>query len=458
MKHPEATVGMLWNESKLFSQAKELFVKTFQAAYAGFSEECLGLNGMTKEAWLRQTIDDEEALQTRDPVRYSWLIAHDAGQKVLGIAILDMTPASGQGSLYVRQIAAKQGLGIGKRLVKAIASHCAGEGIHKLYAVTRRINDGSQRFMAKLGFQECNRKEEGYGDKYIGLSAEISPWPLQAASPTSSGPRSMPHPKLRAYSKSASMSECGKCGLQLDTVVFSWNEDDSYEAAQRLLVATFLDAYDSLNEADLGLQVSKQRFLDDVVANELKKRLQNPDRYQWLMASRAGEVIGLLTVDLGDCHWAGAPSSAVIRQLAVASKFQRQDLGMELGLRVLERYPTVFAVKAYTRRNNLASQCFLNKFGFRILNEGSQEFDGSQYLTHFRDLSTPAQKVSDESLSQRAGNKWTGSTFIVGMYPIATKSLDGPSNRSPVFVCHIDSFMHIYIYILDSFYLFFFLY
>lgn len=66
MKHPEATVGMAWNESKLFSQAKELFVKTFQAAYAGFSEECLGLNGVTKEAWLRQTIDDEEALQTRD--------------------------------------------------------------------------------------------------------------------------------------------------------------------------------------------------------------------------------------------------------------------------------------------------------------------------------------------------------------------------------------------------------
>lgn len=175
-------VGIAWNKVEFVEGAKTLFVESFQQAYDKFSEADLGLEGITKDEWLHKTIDSEETLRRRCPEQYPWLIAYDqsyhARQEVLGVAIVDLRPEAAPPCCYVRQIAVckdVQGRGIGKALVKAILDHCSSRGIFEFLAVTRQINLSSLRFMAKLGFQKCESKETGYGEKYIGLKARIEP-------------------------------------------------------------------------------------------------------------------------------------------------------------------------------------------------------------------------------------------------------------------------------------------
>ena len=218
LDRPAKEIIFAWDERGFFEQAKSFFVDRFLTAYSPFSEEELGLKAATKEEWLQRTFDEEVALQSQKPERYRWLIAHDVKRGVFGLAILDLKP-TGVVGCYVRQIAAKQGLGMGKHLVKEIASRLAElqPGVDKIYAMTRRCNNRSQSFLRKLGFTVSQRKEEGYAsDEYMSLEADFSELSHTATSSSSVAAPRLP-PKCRAFAK-PSMLESWKWGLQLDYV------------------------------------------------------------------------------------------------------------------------------------------------------------------------------------------------------------------------------------------------
>ena len=374
-----------WNETRLFDSAKQLFVDAFSAAYRRCSEDILGLQNTTKENWLVTTIKDEERLQKKDPDRYLWVIASDPGRKhVLGLAIVELRAASC--CCYVRQMAIKeeyQGRGVSKCLVNAIYDRFSKKGVVEFQAMTRKINKKSQRFMEKLGFNICDMKEEGFGEKYVGLRA-VHEAPRLLSSPTSSSRE----PKHRAFPKPSSVQEYESGHLQ--RMNFAWNAGPLWKEAVDLLIAAFLQAYSSLSQHDLNLPVSKKDWLEEVATRELKMKTDDPDRYQWLTTSAGGSVIGLLIVDAGA---SAEPTVVTIRQLVVDPKFQRQRFGLpqELGFRLLERYPMVSRIKTYTRRKNLAAQYLLRKFGFHPIPADNFEFPDQDYLTYFRDLSVPAQ-------------------------------------------------------------------
>ena len=402
-------VGIAWNEVEFFEGAKTLFVESFQQAYHRIPEADLGLEGIKKDAWLHKTIDSEETLRRECPERYPWLIAYDPSsrQKVLGVAIVDLKPEAAPPCCYVRQIAVckdGQGRGIVKALVKAILDHCSSRGIFEFSAVTRQINVSSLCFMEKLGFQKCESKEPGYGEEYIGLKARIEPG-SSISSPSAIGPTV--EQKHRACCKSANVPERtkDKDNLKLELMAFLWNAEGSYVSAKNLLVVAFLEAYAAFSEDELGLQVSKRKWLEETAANEMNIKEKDPNRYQWLIASRADELVGLMVLDIGcDGIHHACPTDATIRQLAILPKFQRQRLGLaqEFGLQVLRHYPSICRLKASTRCQNQAAQYLLKKFGFHLLPEDNPEFPARHYLTYVRDLTVPAQPQSRKSMHNRS--------------------------------------------------------
>ena len=412
-------VGIAWNEVEfvegaktLFEGAKTLFVESFQQAYDKFSEADLGLEGITKDEWLHKTIDSEETLRSSCPERYPWLVAYDQSnaRQVLGVAIVDLRPEEAPHCCYVRQIAVckdGQGRGIGKALVKAILDHCSSIRIFEFLAVTRQINLSSLRFMAKLGFQKCESKKRGYGEKYIELKARIEPGSSisSPSGPSAIGPTV--EQKHRACSKSENVPERtkDKDNLKLELMAFLWNAERTYVSAKNLLVVAFLEAYAAFSEDELGLQVSKREWLEETAANEMNIKEKDPNRYQWLIASRADALVGLMVLDIGcDGIHHACPTDATIRQLAILPKFQRQRLGLaqEFGLQVLRHYPSICRLKASTRCQNQAAQYLLKKFGFHLLAEDNPEFPARHYLTYVRDLTVPAQPQSRKSMHNRS--------------------------------------------------------
>ena len=134
--------------------------------------------------------------------------------------------------------------------------------------------------------------------------------------------------------------------------------------AIRLLQRCFLDHYVSFSKEDLGTLKPKDVWLSEVAEKELHLQQESPGRYRWLTACKAGSVLGLLILDIGvEPHV--FVTDVVARQFVVSQEYQRQGLGLEMCIRVLELFPDIRRIKACTRSKNLTSQRFLKKIGFR---------------------------------------------------------------------------------------------
>ncbi|CAE7228024.1 unnamed protein product [Symbiodinium sp. CCMP2592] len=386
----EEEVQFSWSDRdtdpELFASASELFVTTFLQQYQDSSEASLGIKEK-KAAWLKQTIQEERNLQSSHPDQYEWLIGR-VGSNVVALTILELLaydPTSSR-TCHVRQIAlAKQfqGRGLGKVIAKKIESKFAD--IARFTCVTRKINLQSQAFLAKLGFKEREDSTSGYDTThYVALSMEV-PTHCSPATGYHRSPSPKPSFKPRTNAEFSSLIDNVSCVLHLDDFEFCVDDELLQHEALRLLQRCFLDHYVSFSEEDLGTSKPKQVWLSEVAEKELRLQQECPGRYRWLTACKAGTVLGLLILDIGvqpQCF----VTDVVARQFVVSSEYQRQGLGMEMCIRVLELFADIRRIKACTRSKNLTSQRFLKKIGFREMAMKSQEYDSPHYVMFSRDL------------------------------------------------------------------------
>ena len=162
--HHEGKISYEWDQLADLEAARELFLKSFLAAYDPVSLKQLGVEN--KEAFLKEAIDDEMALFFEgEPVH--WLIAKDEG-KVIGLLIIDL--AHYPEEVYGRQMAIHPDYfrhSVGTEMVKV--AHENLPEAKRIVAVTRVFNTTSMAFFESLGFKRCTYMHEGYDPaRYVG--------------------------------------------------------------------------------------------------------------------------------------------------------------------------------------------------------------------------------------------------------------------------------------------------
>lgn len=248
-----------------------------------------------------------------------------------------------------------------------------------------RKTNRTKAFLAKLGFKEREDSTSGYDRRhYVALAMEVPAQRFPAAGSHRS-PSRKPSFKPRTNAEFSSFIDSVSCVLHLDDYEFCVDDELLRHDAIRLLQRWCLDHYVSFSEEDLGTSKPKDVWLSEVAEKELHLQQESPGRYRWLTACKAGSVLGLLILDIGvEPHV--FVTDVVARQFVVSQEYQRQGLGLEMCIRVLELFPDIRRIKACTRSKNLTSQRFLKKMGFREMAMKSKEYDSPHYMMFSRDL------------------------------------------------------------------------
>jgi len=162
--HQTGNTTYEWDQLADFDAASELFMKSFLAAYAPIPLESIGVE--SKEAFLREVIDDEMELFFQDPTVH-WLIAKEDG-KVIGLLILDLSRYPEE--VYGRQMAIHPDYlrhSVGTEMAKVARANLPNA--KRIVAITRVFNTTSMAFFESLGFKRCTYMHEGYDPtRYVG--------------------------------------------------------------------------------------------------------------------------------------------------------------------------------------------------------------------------------------------------------------------------------------------------
>lgn len=162
--HQTGNTTYEWDQLADFDAASELFMKSFLAAYAPIPLESIGVE--SKEAFLREVIDDEMELFFQDPTVH-WLTAKEDG-KIIGLLIVDLSRYPEE--VYGRQMAIHPDYlrhSVGTEMAKVARANLPNA--KRIVAITRVFNTTSMAFFESLGFKRCTYMHEGYDPtRYVG--------------------------------------------------------------------------------------------------------------------------------------------------------------------------------------------------------------------------------------------------------------------------------------------------
>lgn len=179
---PVHIVKLGLEDTDIFAQAKNLFVRSFEDAYKNFTPEQLfltpGQNYITN--LLYAAFEDEESDFINQKDGTFFVVAQNSNDKVVGFVAFDKHVQTDEIKVYIRQLAidpAYKNKGLGRLLcidtIKEIIDHKPVNVV----VCTRKINEPAIQFYRKLGFKDATMDEvhpELPAYKYCGFSMTLS--------------------------------------------------------------------------------------------------------------------------------------------------------------------------------------------------------------------------------------------------------------------------------------------